>query len=223
VRVLLVEDDDLLGDGVRSGVAQAGFAVDWARDGLEADVALALGDYDAVVLDLGLPGLGGLELLARLREAGKPTPVLVLTARDTVADRVAGLDRGADDYLIKPFDLDELLARLRALLRRATGRAEPVLRDGDLALDPASRSVTLAGRPVELSPRELSLLQVLMSHPGEVLSRERIEERLYGWGDEIASNAVEVHVHNLRRKLGAERIRTVRGAGYSMGTKARPS
>ncbi len=217
MRVLLVEDDELLGDGVRSGLAQAGFAVDWVRDGLEADSVLGLVEYDAVVLDLGLPGLGGLELLTRLRATGSATPVLILTARDTVSDRVAGLDRGADDYLVKPFDLGELLARLRALLRRAAGRAEPLLRDGDLVLDPVTRAVTLDARPVELSPRELSLLHELMSHPGEVLSRARLEERLYGWGDEIASNAVEVHIHNLRRKLGSDRIRTVRGSGYSMG------
>jgi two-component system response regulator QseB len=220
--MLLVEDDELLGDGVRAGLAQAGFAVDWVRDGREAATALALTSYDAVVLDLGIPGWSGLELLGARRAVGDPTPVLILTARDTVADRVAGLDKGADDYLVKPFDLDELLARLRALVRRSAGRAAPELRDGDLVLDPASRQATLDGAPVELSPRELALLEELLRHPGEVRSRAQLEERLYGWGEEIASNAVEVHVHNLRRKLGADRIRTVRGAGYTMGRRAGP-
>ena len=220
MRILLIEDDELLGDGVRAGIAQAGLAVDWSRDGTEAAVALELADYDAIVLDLGLPGIGGLELLRRLRAAGNRTPVLVLTARDTVADRVAGLDSGADDYLVKPFDLGELLARLRALLRRGTGGAEPLLRQGDLVLDPAARTVTLAGTPVDLAPRELALLHELMAHAGQVLSRARLEERLYGWGEEVASNAIEVHVHHLRRKLGAERIRTVRGAGYAIDTPA---
>ena len=219
MRVLLIEDDELLGDGVRAGIAQAGFAVDWVRDGRRAEEALDAEAYDLVVLDLGLPGIGGLELLARRRAAGDTTPVLILTARDTVTDRIGGLDRGADDYLVKPFDLGELLARLRALARRRTGRAEPDLHDGDLHLDPATRAVTLGGRPVELSPREFALLHELMAHPGEVLSRGRLEEHVYGWGDEVASNAVEVHVHNLRRKLGAERIRTVRGAGYTMGRR----
>ncbi|MEO8196822.1 MAG: response regulator [Thermoanaerobaculia bacterium] len=219
MRVLLIEDDELLGDGVRAGIEQAGFAVDWVRDGREAETALELATYDAAVLDLGLPGIGGLELLARRRAAHDSTPVLILTARDTVADRIAGLDRGADDYLVKPFDLGELLARLRALVRRGTGSAAPVLRDGDLMLDPVAHEVTLDGRLVELSPREFALLHELLAHCGEVLSRGRLEEHLYGWGDEIASNAVEVHVHNLRRKLGTARIRTVRGAGYTLGRR----
>ncbi len=222
MRVLLIEDDELLGDGVRAGIEQAGFAVDWVRDGREAETALELTTYDAVVLDLGLPGIGGLELLARRRAAHDSTPVLILTARDTVADRIGGLDRGADDYLVKPFDLGELLARLRALVRRGTGRAAPELRDGDLTLDPVAHAVTLGDRPVELSPREFALLHELLAHSGEVLSRGRLEERLYGWGDEIASNAIEVHVHNLRRKLGTERIRTVRGAGYALGKRETP-
>lgn len=220
MRILLIEDDELLGDGVRTGIAQAGFAVDWARDGREAESALELADYDAVVLDLGLPGppeMGGLELLSRWRAGGSALPVLILTARDTVADRISGLDRGADDYLVKPFDLGELLARLRALVRRGSGHAEPELRSDDLVLDPAARTVTAAGSRVDLSPREFALLHELMAHPGEVLSRERLEDHLYGWGEEVASNAVEVHVHNLRRKLGTRRIRTVRGAGYTLG------
>ena len=221
LRVLLIEDDELLGDGVRAGIAQAGFAVDWVQDGREAEAALGLAAYDVVVLDLGLPGIGGLDLLKRRRAVGDSTPVLILTARDTVTDRIAGLDRGADDYLVKPFDLGELLARLRALVRRGSGRGEPELHDGDLALDPAAHSVTLGGRAVQVSAREFSVLHELMAHPGEVLSRERLEEHLYGWGDEIASNAVEVHVHNLRRKLGADRIRTVRGVGYSMGRRTK--
>lgn len=222
MRILLVEDDELLGDGVRAGIAQAGFAVDWVRDGSEAASAIEFADYDAVVLDLGLPGppqMGGLELLTRWRARGRATPVLILTARDTVADRIAGLDRGADDYLVKPFDLGELLARLRALVRRGSGHAEPELRCDDLVLDPAARVVTSAGSPVELSPREFALLHELMAHPSEVLSRERLEDHLYGWGEEVASNAVEVHVHNLRRKLGPWRIRTVRGAGYTLGRR----
>jgi DNA-binding response OmpR family regulator len=214
MRLLLVEDDQVLGDGIRAGLAQAGYAVDWVEDGRAAELALSGETYDAVVLDLGLPRVPGLEVLRRLRERNDDTPVLVLTARDTVADRVAGLDRGADDYLIKPFDLDELHARIRALLRRRSGRAAPVLRHGGIVLDPAAHTVTRDGEPVMLSGREFAVLQTLLENAGRVLSRPRLEESLYGWGEEVESNTIEVHIHHLRKKLGAEAIRTVRGVGY---------
>lgn len=204
----------MLGDGTRVGLTQAGYTVDWLQDGRAAQLALETGQYACVVLDLGLPRLGGLELLKHLRHVGNDTPVLILTARDTVADRVQGLDLGADDYLVKPFDLDELAARIRALLRRHGGRANPILRHGELELDPAEHRVSLAGRVVELSPREFTLLHELLENTGRVLSRERLEQSLYGWGDAVESNAVEVHVHHLRKKLGGELIRTIRGVGY---------
>ncbi len=214
VRVLLVEDDRMLGDAVRRGLRQQGHAVDWVTDGRAAEAALAGEPYDVVLLDLGLPGKGGLDVLRDLRRRGQRVPVLVLTAQDAVQDRVAGLDAGADDYLVKPFDLDELAARIRALQRRAAGRAEPVLELGPLRLDAANHRVTLAGAPVALSAREFALLEALLEHPGRPLSRARLEERLYGWGEQVESNAVEVHVHALRRKLGAEWIKTLRGVGY---------
>jgi DNA-binding response OmpR family regulator len=214
MRVLLVEDDALLGDGIRVGLKQAGFAVDWVRDGHAAKLALETEEYTLLVLDLGLPQLSGMELLKWLRARGIKLPVLILTARDTVADRVAGLDSGADDYLIKPFDLDELIARLRALLRRSGGLAEPVLRHGGIELDPAAHQVCKDGQAVELSAREFTLLHELLLHAGRVQSREQLEQRLYGWGEEVESNSVEVHVHHLRRKLGTELIRTLRGVGY---------
>ncbi|MBL8504253.1 MAG: response regulator transcription factor [Rhodocyclaceae bacterium] len=214
MKILLVEDDRLLGDGIRAGLMQAGFAVDWAQDGRAAELALSGEAYDAVVLDLGLPRLSGMEVLARARAARNAVPVLILTARDTVPDRIAGLDAGADDYLVKPFDLGELQARLRALLRRAGNQAEPVLSHGELRLDPAARSVTREGRPVELSAREFAVLHALLLNAGRVLSKAQLEEKLYGWGEEIESNAVEVFVHHLRRKLAPDLIRTVRGVGY---------
>jgi DNA-binding response OmpR family regulator len=214
MKILLVEDDRLLGDGIRAGLMQAGFAVDWAQDGRAAELALSGEAYDAVVLDLGLPRLSGMEVLARARAARNAVPVLILTARDTVPDRIAGLDAGADDYLVKPFDLGELQARLRALLRRAGNQAEPVLSHGELRLDPAARSVTREGRPVELSAREFAVLHALLLNAGRVLSKAQLEEKLYGWGEEIESNAVEVFVHHLRRKLSPGLIRTVRGVGY---------
>jgi DNA-binding response OmpR family regulator len=214
MRVLLVEDDRLLGEGVRTGLGQAGFAVAWAKDGEEANLALGTERFDAVVLDLGLPGPDGLTVLRRLRARGSRVPVLILTALDSVEDRVAGLDAGADDYLPKPFALAELQARLRALVRRSSGSAQPVLRHGRVALDPASRTVTLDGRPVELSARELATLHELLLNAGRVLSRAQLEEKLYGWGEEIESNAVEVYVHHLRRKLYPDLIQTVRGVGY---------
>lgn len=214
MRVLLVEDDPLLGDGIRAGLMQAGFAVDWSKDGREAEIAVSGELYDAVVLDLGLPHLPGMDMLRRTRASKNPVPILILTARDSVADRVAGLDAGADDYLIKPFDLGELQARLRALVRRAKSQIEPVIAHGALHLDPAGRSVTLAGRSVELSAREFAILHELLLNAGRVLSKAQLEEKLYGWGEEIESNAVEVFVHHLRRKLAPDLIRTVRGVGY---------
>lgn len=214
MRILLVEDDTLLGDGIKAGLKQAGFAVDWAMDGHAAKLALETGEYAVVVLDLGLPRLSGMDLLKWLRGSGHAQPVLILTAQDTVPNRVAGLDAGADDYLIKPFDLDELTARLRALLRRSGGQAAPVLRHGDVELDPAAHSVLKGGQPVELSSREFALLHELLLQPGRVQSREQLEQRLYGWGEEVESNSVEVHIHYLRKKLGADLIRTLRGIGY---------
>jgi two-component system response regulator QseB len=214
MRLLLVEDDPLIGEGVRAGLKPAGFAVDWTRDGQAAALALANDVYEAVILDLGLPRKDGLALLRELRGRGNILPVLVLTARDAIEDRVLGLNSGADDYLVKPFDLDELVARVRALLRRRAGRAESVIRHGTLLLDLVSRRVEHDGRPVELSAREFALLHALLERPGAVLSRAQLEERLYGWGEEVSSNAVEVHLHNLRRKLGPGMIRNVRGAGY---------
>lgn len=214
MRLLLVEDDRLLGDGLQAGLTQAGYAVDWLRDGEAAVAALSTEHFAAVVLDLGLPKRDGLSVLQWLRARGNDTPVLILTARDQLEDRVRGLDLGADDYVLKPFDLDEIVARLRALVRRAHGLAQPVLALGDIELDPAARSVTRAGLPVELTPREFDLLHLLLQNSGRVLTRRVLEEQLYTWNDAIDSNALEVHVHHLRKKLGGELIRTVRGVGY---------
>jgi len=216
MRILVVEDDRLLGDGIQKGLAQAGFAVDWVQDGSQGEAALKSEDFAAVVLDLGLPKLSGLELLRRLRAQNNPVPVLILTARDAIDDRVKGLDSGADDYVVKPFDLDELAARLRALTRRHSGEASAALRINELELDPAQHKVQFRGQPVELTAREFSLLQELMLNAGRVLSREKLEQRLYAWGDEVESNAIEVHVHHLRRKLAPELVRTIRGVGYMM-------
>lgn len=214
MRILLVEDDALLGDALQVGLRQADYAVDWVRDGISAETALTTEDYAAAVLDLGLPRMDGLDVLRHLRAKKKTLPVLILTARDTVDDRIRGLDAGADDYLVKPFSLDELAARMRALLRRDVARGDNVLRNGDLALDPVARTVTRDGAPVDLSNREFALLAALLERPGTALSRTQLEGRLYGWGDEVESNAVEVHVHNLRKKLGPDAIRTIRGVGY---------
>ena len=214
MRLLLVEDDPMIGASVQRGLKQDGYTVDWVRDGVAAGLALSSEVHELILLDLGLPRKSGLELLAGWRRKGASLPVLVITARDSVADRVKGLDVGADDYLVKPFDLDELSARVRALMRRKSGRATPVIEVGALALDPATHVVTQGGNPVTLSKREFSLLRALMKQPGAPLSRARIEESLYGWNEEIESNAVEVHIHSLRRKLGAEWIRNVRGVGY---------
>jgi len=214
MRLLLVEDDSLLGDGIRSWLTQEGYAVDWFTDGRSAERALKTIDYELVILDLGLPQLSGMQLLKDARARGEDVPVLILTARDTVADRVSGLDGGADDYLVKPFALDELLARVRALHRRSHERSAPLIEHGDIVLDPAEHSVTRAGVPVAVSGREFSVLQTMLENQGRVLSRARIEESLYAWGEEVKSNAVEVHVHHLRRKLGPSLIRTIRGVGY---------
>jgi two-component system OmpR family response regulator/two-component system response regulator QseB len=216
LRVLLAEDDALLGDGLRAGLVQAGFDVDWVRDGESALQAAADGEHGAVVLDIGLPRRSGFDVLARLRGRGSVVPVLLLTARDAVEDRVRGLDGGADDYVVKPVDLNELAARLRALVRRAGGAASPVLVAGEVELDPAARTVRFHGEPVELQPREFDLLQEFMLNRGRVLTRTQLEGRLYAWGEEIGSNAVEVHVHHLRRKLAPGVVRTVRGVGYLM-------
>ena len=216
MRILLVEDDPQLGDGLTIGLRQAGFAVDWVKDGNSADHALQSETFDLIVLDLGLPRLSGMEVLSRARSRRQTLPVLILTARDATGDKVSGLDAGADDYLVKPVDLDELAARIRALTRRSAGRAAPLLTRGDLTLDPAAHSVTLAGAPVELSSREFSLLQMLLENAGRVLTRSHLEQSLYGWRDEPDSNALEVHIHHLRKKLGSELIRTLRGVGYTI-------
>ena len=214
MRLLLVEDDPMIGAGVQSGLRQEGHTVDWVRDGKAAELALASGVHEMLLLDLGLPHKSGLELLSGLRRQGLDLPVLVITARDSVADRVKGLDTGADDYLVKPFDLDELSARIRALMRRRAGRASPRIEHGPLMLDPATHQVTLNGDPLALSAREFALLHALLEQPGVPLSRAQLEERLYGWNEEVESNTVEVYIHALRRKLGAEWIRNVRGVGY---------
>jgi two-component system response regulator QseB len=214
VRVLLAEDDAVLGDGLCAGLRQQGFQVDWVRDGVAAARELGSGVYAAAVLDLGLPRLDGLDVLRQARQAGLNTPVLVLTARDGVPQRIAGLDNGADDYVVKPVDLDELAARLRALVRRAHGQAQPRLQGQDVALDQAARQVWRAGELVALSTREFDLLETLMRNAGRVLTREQLEQQLYRWGHEVDSNAIEVHVHHLRRKLGSSLIQTVRGVGY---------
>lgn len=214
MRLLLIEDDLMIGRAVRLGLVRAGFAVDWATDGRSGQGALTNGVYDAALLDLGLPSLGGMVLLRELRARGDRLPVLIISAHDTVADRVAGLNAGADDYLLKPFDLDELVARVRALLRRDAKLTSSEMRVGSLRLDPVLRVATLGDKPLTLTAKEFALLEALLRHPGAVLSRERLEESLYGWGEEIGSNAVEVHLHNLRRKLSAGTIENVRGVGY---------
>jgi two-component system OmpR family response regulator/two-component system response regulator QseB len=220
MRILLAEDDSLLGDGLRAGLRQLGFQVDWVRDGEAAERELRAQPYTAAVLDLGLPRKDGLAVLAAIRQSHIATPVLVLTARDTVPERVLGLDTGADDYVVKPVDLNELAARLRALVRRAHGQSQECLTAQDVVLDPASRSVRLASVPVSLSTREFDLLHAFMLNAGRVLSREQLEQQLYSWGQEVDSNAIEVHIHNLRRKLGSSLIHTVRGVGYMLQREA---
>lgn len=214
MRVLLVEDDRMIGEAVLQALRGELYAVDWVRDGDMALAALATEHYDLVLLDLGLPKSDGLSVLRSLRARGSRTPVLVMTAREAVTDRIAGLDAGADDYVLKPFDTDELLARLRALIRRSAGRAAPLYSHKGLTLDPATREATLDGQPVTLSSREWAVLEPMLLRPGAVFSRKQLEEKLYGWKQDISSNAVEVYIHGLRRKLGSDVIRTVRGLGY---------
>jgi DNA-binding response OmpR family regulator len=218
MRILLVEDDPMIGESLVTALASEGHAVDWVRDGVAAETALATTPYALVLLDLGLPKRDGVEVLKGLRARKLDLPVLVMTARDTVRDRIAGLDAGADDYLVKPFDLDELSARVRALLRRAAGRAEPLVERGPLVLNPATHEVRWHGQTLDVSGREFALLAALAERQGAVVSRAQLEEKLYGWNESIGSNAVEVHVHNLRRKLGDDAIRTVRGLGYRLAT-----
>ena len=216
MRILLAEDDPMLGDGLRAGLRQLGFQVDWVRDGMAAERELISGGYTAAVLDLGLPLKDGLDVLQALRARKNTTPVLVLTARDAVPDRVRGLDLGADDYVAKPVDLHELAARLRSLVRRAHGQVQDILRCGAVQLDPSARLVKLYGESVMLSTREFDLLHALMLNAGRVMSREQLEQQLYSWGYEVESNAIEVHIHHLRRKLRADIIQTVRGVGYTL-------
>jgi two-component system, OmpR family, response regulator QseB len=216
MRLLLTEDDPMIGEAVQRGLRQLGFTVDWVRDGAAAAQALAVEPYELLLLDLGLPRKSGLALLDELRSRGSTIPVVILTARDSLTDRVTGLDSGADDYVVKPFELPELAARIRAVARRHAGRASPQLTHRGVTLDPATREVTRDGAPVVLAAREFEVLHALMEHPGRVLSRAQLEERLYGWGEEVESNVVEVYVHALRRKLGTGFIRTVRGAGYRL-------
>ena len=216
MRILLVEDDPMIGKTLKAALSQDGYTVDWVQDGAAGKAAIdtTAGAYALVILDLGLPRKSGIDLLKELRRAGNKARVLVVTARDAVADRVAGLDAGADDYLVKPFSLEELAARIRALLRRDIAREDNVLRNGELALDTAARTVTKAAAQIDLSAREFALLAALLERPGNALSKAQLEEKLYGWGEEVESNTVEVHVHNLRKKLGADAIRTIRGVGY---------
>lgn len=216
MRVLLVEDDTMIGESIRTGLRHDGYVVDWVQDGRAAEIAIESEPYALVLLDLGLPRKDGLAVLASLRNRKERVPVLILTARDAVSDRIKGLDAGADDYLVKPFDLDELAARIRAVIRRNAGRAEPLLSHGTLSLNPATHEVSHHGSQIPVSVREFALLQALLARPGAALSRAQLEERLYGWGEEVESNAVEVHIHNLRKKLGDNVIRTVRGIGYAI-------
>ncbi len=214
MRLLLAEDDLMIGESVLDLLRAEGYAVDWVKDGEMADTALDTETYDLVLLDLGLPRRDGLAVLRRLRARKDRTPVLIATARDAVAQRVEGLDMGADDYIVKPYELDELLARIRALIRRAAGRAEPVYEHLGITIDPVTREVTLEGQPVVLSAREWSILELLLARPGMVLSRRQLEEKLYSWKDDLSSNAVEVYIHGLRKKLGPGLIQNVRGVGY---------
>ncbi len=220
MRILLIEDDALIGDGIKAGLMKLGFSVDWFTEGKTGLQALDAAPYDAVVLDLSLPGLDGLDILREWRKRGHQEPVLILTARDALEQRVSGLQQGADDYLCKPFALAEVAARLQALIRRSHGQVTPALRHGDVCFDPASRSVTLRKQPLILKPRELALLELFLLNAGRVLPRALIEEKLYNWDEEVSSNAVEVHIHHLRRKLGNSFIRTVHGVGYILGDGA---
>jgi two-component system OmpR family response regulator/two-component system response regulator QseB len=220
MRVLLVEDDEMIGHSLREALAAQGWSVDWVKDGPLAQSALADGDYACVLLDLGLPGRDGVEVLRRARAEGDTTPVLVLTARDGLDDRVAGLDLGADDYLLKPYALRELLARMRAVIRRRDGAAHSVIGTQSVQLDLTTREVLVLGERSQLSAREFSLLHALLERPGAILSREQLENRIYGWGEEVTSNAVDVLIHGMRRKLGADAIRNVRGLGWRVAPTA---
>ncbi len=214
MRVLLVEDDGMIAQGLQTALRQAGFAVDWMRDGLSAAAALKTSAFDVMLLDLGLPHRDGIDVLRELRKRGDKTPVIILTARDEIQHRIAGLDAGADDYVVKPFDLDEVMARMRSVLRRATGRGDSTIQHGELRLDLKARTIERSGTPVSLSAHEYAVLEALLQRPGAVLSRSQLEDRLYGWDEQIGSNAVEVYIHGLRRKLGSDVIRTLRGVGY---------
>lgn len=216
MRLLLVEDDDMIAETVVDFMRRAGYAIDHAADGRAADLSLANGVYDLVLLDLGLPKRDGIEVLNTYRRGGGAAPVIIITARDAVDERIRGLDAGADDYLMKPFDIDELAARVRALLRRRTGQKQPVYTHGDLSLDPASHEARKAGVALPLVPREFALLQALIEEPTRVFRRPELEEKLYGWGEEVGSNTIEVHVHSLRKKIGTEEIMTIRGVGYRL-------
>ncbi len=217
MRLLLAEDDPLLGDGLKTALQAEGYTVDWFKDGRQSLQAALNEDFDIAVLDLGLPGLDGLDVLKQLRNSNSDIPVLILTARDAVDDRITGLDLGADDYLSKPFDLDELAARLRSLVRRSRGRSTPLLEYADIVLDPAAQKVRQDGVEVELTLKEFIILRYLLENQGRVVSRSRLEQTMYGWDVEIGSNTLEVHVHNLRKKLGQQLIKTVRGLGYKIG------
>jgi two-component system, OmpR family, response regulator QseB len=222
MHILLVEDDELLGDGIRVGLGQYGYTVTWLKDGQTAMQSLKVEKFDLIVLDLGLPRVSGIAVLKFLRSKNINTPVLILTACDAIEDRIAGLDAGADDYMTKPFDLDELCARIRALLRRAHGRAESILTYGDLSIDPASHIIFYKDELMNISRREFVLLQKFIENQGKVITRNQLTQTLYGWGDEIDSNALEVHIHNIRKKFGADLIRTVRGVGYMMEKESKP-
>ncbi|MGQ0658221.1 MAG: response regulator [Chromatiales bacterium] len=217
MRILIVEDDPMIGAALRRGLQQEGYSVDWIRDGRGATTVAETEPYALLILDLGLPGKDGMQVLAGLRRRHRDVPVIIVTARDSRADRIKGLDLGADDYVVKPFDLDELGARIRAVLRRHAGRAEPLISHGPLEVNTATHEVTCNGTKTDLTAREFALLEALLERPGTILSRAALEQRLYGWDEEVGSNAVEVHIHNLRRKLGENIVRNVRGVGYTLG------
>lgn len=217
MRILVIEDDRLIGDGIKAGLSKLGFSIDWFTEGEAGQAALSAAPYDAVVLDLSLPGIDGLDILRGWRQQGRDEPVLILTARDALEQRVAGLQQGADDYLCKPFALSEVAARLQALIRRRHGQLLPVLSHGAVTMETGSHTVTLNGEPLPLKARELALLELFLLNNGRVLTRSQLEEKLYSWDEDVSSNAVEVHIHHLRKKLGSQFIRTVHGVGYTLG------